>query len=363
MNGNDGNDANSTPNYPPTTGVSVVVCCYNSEKRLPQTLAHLACQQLGEGIPWEVIVVDNASTDKTSMVALSLWEKHVASTPLRVVYQPVQGLSAARAMGLAKAAYEIVVFCDDDNWLADSYVDRAFHAMQAHPDAAVLGGVGEPACETEPPPWFFRYARYYALGEQATGTGDVSDTKGYVYGAGLVLRQSAWKELELRGFKSQLTGRKGDSLASSEDRELCYALRLLGHRIYFDDTLRFKHEIPAKRLRWEYFLKMVETAQHTTPIMSLYNAALAGQAPLQKGTARWQSAIRCLDLALQVFRKPRQLIALVRRVEGSASAVRWHQTRGACYGWVRVGLRYAELQDAVYTLSRRRPPRSISSDS
>lgn len=334
----------------PDAGVSVVVCCYNSADRLPPTIRHLAQQHVGAGIAWEIIIVDNASTDGTAQVALALRDKHEISIPFRVVYQPVQGLSAARAKGLAEAAHEVVLFCDDDNWLADDYVDKAFHAMAANPTVAVVGGVGDPAIEGEPPVWFPRYARWYALGRQGANTGDISETKGYVYGAGLVLRKSAWMELERRGFNSQLTGRKGNSLASSEDRELCYAIRLLGYRIHFDDALRFKHEIPQKRLQWEYFLNMVETANHTAPVMELYEAALAGKPPLPDGAARRHWLLRCLELASQVVRKPRPLIFTRSRVEGSSSAIQWRRTRGTWRGWVNIGPRYHEVQKSVYRL-------------
>ncbi|MBK6904811.1 MAG: glycosyltransferase [Saprospirales bacterium] len=58
-----------------STGVSVVVCCYNSSARLPATLEHLAHQSLPAGLPVEVIVVDNNSKDRTAETALGEWER------------------------------------------------------------------------------------------------------------------------------------------------------------------------------------------------------------------------------------------------------------------------------------------------
>jgi len=55
-------------------GVSVIICCYNSVKRLPVTLAHLKSQVVFGQIPWEVIVIDNASTDRTAEVAKNYGE-------------------------------------------------------------------------------------------------------------------------------------------------------------------------------------------------------------------------------------------------------------------------------------------------
>ena len=52
------------------SGVSVIVCCYNSAQRLQETIKHLAQQQVPALINWEVIIVNNASTDATYEIAL-----------------------------------------------------------------------------------------------------------------------------------------------------------------------------------------------------------------------------------------------------------------------------------------------------
>jgi GT2 family glycosyltransferase len=65
-------------------GVSVVVCCHNSASRLPTTLHHLAAQEVPRDLGWEVIVVDNASTDRPFVLCRShAWE---AATPDSAVY-------------------------------------------------------------------------------------------------------------------------------------------------------------------------------------------------------------------------------------------------------------------------------------
>ena len=330
-------------------GVSVVVCCYNSIDRLPPTLAHLARQRVPDGIAWEVVVIDNASTDETAATAATAWHAHGVAVPFRVVAQPIPGLSAAREMGLAVAAHDVVIFCDDDNWLAEDYVHRAFVSIESNPTVAALGGRGTPALSGDPPAWFSRYATYYALGPQGEASGDITDAKGYVYGAGLVLRRSAWDDLRACGFRSQLTGRKGATLASSEDRELCYALRLRGHRIYYDDNLQFVHEIPERRLAWSYFLKMVEMAHRTTPVMAAYALALSEEAVAEK-VARRMWWTRCVELVSKVVRKPTILVGAARAREGSSAAVQWRRFAGAWRGWTAIGHRYADVVAAATAL-------------
>lgn len=73
-------------------GISVAVCCYNSSGRVPGTLEYLAQQQVSKKIPWEIIVVDNASTDRTSKAARDSWPEN-APCQLRIVKEPKRGLS------------------------------------------------------------------------------------------------------------------------------------------------------------------------------------------------------------------------------------------------------------------------------
>ena len=108
-----------------TNDVSIVICCYNSSKRLPETLAHLKAQVVPDHIPWEVIVVDNASTDGTSQVARALWGE-LPGVPFRVVREAKQGLSNARNRGLMESKGDLICYIDDDvrpkeNWLINIY--------------------------------------------------------------------------------------------------------------------------------------------------------------------------------------------------------------------------------------------------
>src|SRR5688500_17791752 len=97
-----------------TEGLSVVICCYNSAERLPQTLRHLAIQKYSPGLNWEVIIVDNNSLDATADVARKEWAQYSTRVPLKVVTERDPGLSAARSKGVSSASFEFIVFCDDD---------------------------------------------------------------------------------------------------------------------------------------------------------------------------------------------------------------------------------------------------------
>lgn len=237
------------------TGISVVICCYNSAKRLPQTLAHLASQKVADDLAWEVIVVDNASVDDTAQVAKVLWSQE-AAVPLRVVHAPQQGLSYARHRGFTEAAYEIVSFVDDDNWLCPEWVQTVAEVMSQHPQVGACGGYSEIVSEVEIPWWFKQYQRDYAVGPQGKEAGDVTWSQGFLWGAGLSVRKQALQKLFDLGFQPLLSDRKGNTLASSGDYELCLALRGAGWRLWYEPRLQLRHCLPPQRLQWNYLRRL-----------------------------------------------------------------------------------------------------------
>jgi glycosyltransferase involved in cell wall biosynthesis len=238
-----------------TTGVSVVICCYNGAKRLPQTLAHLANQQVRDRLRWEVIVVDNASTDETSQVALGSWPVD-APVPLRVVYEHRRGKACARDRGFSEAKYEIVSFLDDDNWVCPEWVQSVSDIMVQHPDIGACGGYSDAICEVSPPRWFEGHKRSYAIGPWGNEEGYVPRTQGAFWGAGCTIRKSAWQQIVNNGFRPLLVGRQGSRLAAGEDSELCFALVLTGWRLWYEPSLRFQHFLPASRLNWKHLRRL-----------------------------------------------------------------------------------------------------------
>lgn len=237
-------------------GVSVVICCHNSEQRIAQTLNHLAAQQVPTRKPWEVVIVDNASSDKTAQLAHTIWSQDPPA-PLRVVDEPKRGLAFARQRGFQAARFEFVSFVDDDNWVAKDWVEGVYEIMSSSSDIGACGGVSRAVCETEPPTWFRQVQSKYAIGRQGDVAGDITWSRGYLWGAGLTVRKSAWERLVSRGFRPLLVGRQGRTLGSGEDQELCLALRLAGWQLCFEPRLRLSHFIPTHRLRWRYLRRMM----------------------------------------------------------------------------------------------------------
>ncbi len=319
-------------------GISVLICGYNSAARLPATLAALGRLQAptgGYGV--EVLVIDNASTDDTALVAGQVLaglagggrDWHLA---YQVLTEPQPGKSYALALGLAQARYEYVCIVDDDNWLAPDYLNRAWAVLEANPTIGALGGVGEPVCEVAPPAWFPEFAIDYAAAPQALKSGDVTQSNRYLYGAGMVLRKQAWMEVSEQDFSSLLTEVRGNK-PSGEDNEMCYALTLGGYRIWYDEGLRFRHLIPAQRLTWQYLRNTyrVNAVAHVELRPWTYYLELGAARPARAPALGWlRSGVYILRYMLPVLGRALRHGEL--NQEGSADSLRvlyyWQSFKG-----------------------------------
>jgi len=219
---------------------------------LPQTLMHLAFQKVSSEIKWEVIVVDNASTDNTGQVASLTWAKYgLTEVGFKVIKELKVGLSYARHKGINEAAFEYLIFCDDDNWLSENYIETAYNIISENAKIGILGGQSEAQSDVPYPSWFASYESDYAVGKQSIISGDIS-WRGYVWGAGMVLRKSIYLNLITAGFSLLNSDRKGDEIISGGDSEICEWFLIAGYKLWYDERLFFTHFIEPFRLTQNY---------------------------------------------------------------------------------------------------------------
>lgn len=255
-----------------TKGVSVIVCCYNSALKLPQTIGHLANQVVPSEIFWEIILVDNASTDNTAAAAVAEWAKYdVRKVSFKVAYQPKAGLSYAREMGINESKYDILIFCDDDNLLCNTYIHDSYDILSSNQELGAVGGFGKSFYEL--PTWLKDFEEYYALGPQGVN-GDITSSRGCLYGAGLVIKRNCLTLLIDKQFKSLTTDRKGNSLSSGGDTELTFAIRILGYKLFYDSRLQFVHVIDRNRFSFRYFNRLMFNIGYSWAVLMPYHIHL-----------------------------------------------------------------------------------------
>src|SRR5262245_17549789 len=115
--------------------VSIVICTRNRASRLSGTLG--ALRALRTDHRYEVIWVDNASTDDTAAVL----KRELGDDPTaRYVFGERMGLGAARNVGWKASRGKIVAFTDDDCRPSPDYVDAMVAAFSDYPDVGVIGG-------------------------------------------------------------------------------------------------------------------------------------------------------------------------------------------------------------------------------
>ena len=115
------------------TLVSVVIPTRNRRALLSETVASVLEQGVSD---WELIIVDEASTDGTPEYLGALRDPRIRSTR----HPEVRGLSAARNTGLALAGGALVMFLDDDDLLRADAIAMLRRALERHPDALAASG-------------------------------------------------------------------------------------------------------------------------------------------------------------------------------------------------------------------------------
>ena len=254
--------------------ISVILCTYNGRSRLRPTLEHLALQETS--LQWELILVDNASTDGTAAYVRSQWEELHPSASLRIITECRPGLVYARIAGVKACRSKYIIFCDDDNWLREDYLQTAYELMEQMPNVGVLGGQGALAPYIEAPIWWKGNECNYAAGKQMQKTG-IANERGFLSGAGMVTRtELAWKVFDDR-YPFLLTGRKGNQTLSGEDWEYCIRVMMVGYDLYYREDLFYWHDVDASRLTGEYLNKLLNSFELGTSIYEKYKYALSYQ--------------------------------------------------------------------------------------
>lgn len=280
---------------------SIIICAHNAAGRIEPTLGQLAALDYPED-QFEVVLVDNCSSDDTAEFAKGIWAAAGTKVPFRVIEEQRPGLSNARWAGIRAARGEICVFCDDDNWLDRDYLQVADETFSAVGAKSILGGAARPVVSVDweaLPAFFFSYAQSLALGAQSLELEDVTVGRGWLMGAGLVVPAEALVDLRVAGFQHSLTGRTGTALSTGEDVELCYAFTLMGWRLYSQPSLLFRHQIPGNRLQLEYMKSLKRNNGEA-------NSALGGYRRMRALLMHRPGIRRMLACGLEYLRQPSQ---------------------------------------------------------
>lgn len=249
---------------------SVIICAYNASNRIVEPLEHI-CKLNYPTELFELIVVDNNSTDNTSEIVIDTLKKANVRFDFRLITEKTQGLISARLAGIRSAKNDYLVFVDDDNLLNPDYLSKAALLLVERTDIGALGGQIDLKTDLESlPAWFYSYANAYAVGTQAQYSGDVS-RRGYLWGAGIIIKKSLLIVPIESGISFALSGRKGTKLTSGDDSEMCKWVLISGHTLYYSSDLKLTHVIPSNRITKTYVDNLLEALTDSGSVLNTYD--------------------------------------------------------------------------------------------
>ncbi|MHC5742972.1 MAG: hormogonium polysaccharide biosynthesis glycosyltransferase HpsE [Nostoc sp.] len=232
---------------------TVAIPTYNGESRLPELLERLQNQLYIENLSWEIIVVDNNSTDNTAKVVQNYQKNWQSPYPLKYCFEAKQGAAYARKRAVSEAKGRLIGFLDDDNYPVSNWVSAAYTFGEKYPKAGAYGSQIHPDWEVEPPENFQRIAPFLAITERGNLPLLYETAKKLLPpSAGLVVRKQAW--LESVPDKPILTGRVKGSMLTSEDLEMLSYIQKTGWEVWYNPEMEISHKIPKFRLQKDYLI-------------------------------------------------------------------------------------------------------------
>ena len=229
---------------------TVLITTYNRAQLLDQTLRYMARIECGD--PWEVIVVDNNSTDETRTIVERA--QPASSVPLTYLFEPVQGKSAALNTGIRASRGSIIVMTDDDVAPEPDWLERCGEGFDRFA-CDYVGGKVLPMWEEQPPSWLpNRRGQHWAVlalldfGPEPLEVG--RNGVRWPLGANLAARRDAF---DRAGWWDNDFDRQGNSLRGQGQREWCLRARAAGLHGYYLPDMVVHHHVPKERLDKRYF--------------------------------------------------------------------------------------------------------------
>ena len=230
--------------------ISVVLCTFNRCQLLPKALGSVAASVLPASDEWEVLVVDNNSTDRTREVVADISHRYPGR--FRYIFEPEQGKSYALNTGVREARGEILAFVDDDITVERNWLQNLTAALR---DGQWAGAGGRilPEWPCVPPSWIPLNESFgkaplviFDLGLEA---GPLTELP---VGTNMAFRVEIFHKYG--GFQTNLGPRPGTEIRG-EDSEFASRIRAAGERLRYEPSAIVYHPVPQHRLRQQYFLR------------------------------------------------------------------------------------------------------------
>jgi glycosyltransferase involved in cell wall biosynthesis len=229
--------------------ISVVICTHNRSECLPAAIQS-ALDQNPVSSGFEVVVVDNASTDRTREAVAPFLE----SGRVRYIHEGRLGLCHARNTGWQQARGRYVAYLDDDAVACTGWLAAIAEAFSTTPTPGIVGGRVEPIWEAPRPRWLSDdLAGGLAVLDWSDRAHVITDVRTeWLAGVNLALPVSVLAEVG--GFHPWLD-RVGSRMLSSGDVFLQKQVMGRGYACLYSPKMAVRHRVPASRLRKPWFYR------------------------------------------------------------------------------------------------------------
>ena len=227
--------------------VSAVICSYNRARFIINAVQSLFDQDFDKE-RYEVIVVDNNSTDNT----VELLEQYRLTHPgyhFRYVIEPNQGVAYTRNRCAREAAGEIVAYLDDDSIAQPGWLASTVAFFDAHKEVYSTGGKIVPRFLTDIPDWYSKYF-FGLVGNFDQGPAEKRLTGArYPCGANMAFRKRVFDEI---GFFNTDLGRKGKGLLANEEKDIYMRILAHHHQVWYLPYVCVLHCVEANKFDRNY---------------------------------------------------------------------------------------------------------------
>lgn len=229
--------------------ISAIICTHNRSAYLKRAIQSLVDQTLPKE-QYEIIVVDNGSTDDTKAIVEGFYRLE----NLRYIYEPILGLSQARNTGWQNARGKYVAYLDDDAVAYSEWLERIVAAFETvNPRPGSVGGKVVPIWEAERPAWLTKRMEIdLTIINWADEPIVLTEKYQFLAGTNVAYPREILEAFD--GFSTSL-GRKGNSLISGEEMLLRNYLSRHNLPTYYDPRICVQHHIQTERLSYRWFYR------------------------------------------------------------------------------------------------------------
>ena len=227
--------------------LSIVVCTYNRAVYIGKTLNHLL-KQTADQSDYEVIIVNNLSTDQTEDICQSFLQDH-PDAPFYYFVETNQGHSYSRNRGIKESKGDIVAFIDDDAFVHPDFGSNIIQYFQQHPEVQAIGGKILPVYEGQSPTWMSHFLLPLVSALEMGSQPKPFKGRKFPVGANIAFRRTVFDRY---GLFNVALGRIGSGLMGGDEKELIYRLKTQHEPVHYVPDVVVDHIIPEKRLEIAY---------------------------------------------------------------------------------------------------------------